>query len=731
MQGGSTLSDSINQILKEIQELIARGNYNKALELVDSTLIQENIDQFDFLTFQHLRARTLFELGKYNESLELIKEFEINTTLSKTKIIIFEYKYLKANCFVHTGNFQEAYDIVKELEIQEDITEDKESFEFKLRKVRILKLLGVCQRALDTPDLSEGSLQKGLELSRQIDNRFEIAEFLDRIAMLKSAHGNKEDAILLLRESLPIRQEIGNDYFTGQTLNRVGIVLLSMEDYTGALENYQEALVLTEKFDNKDLLAILTANIANIHISSGKMNLALDFLSRSLKLSKEANNRSMIAVGHHNISGIYRQRGELNKALEFEKEALNYFSELGYKSAIASASLNLGLISVTLGNLEEAMEYFESSRNYRKELNQKPGEAASLYHLIKLSLDMNLLNKANEYLENLESVVSKADHKQSEQRLKIAEALILMTSSRFQNRAKAEELLREVNEDEILNHELTVDSLLITCDLLLDELRIMGNKDVLKELKELTNKLIELAKNQHSSLLLAQTYWLQSQLYLIELNIGRAKELLIQAQLLAEEKNLNRLVLKISQEYDKLLNQAKQWSNLIEKEAGLEDIMAMVNVDDLLLKMTRRSTFEDIEHEKENPVFLILLSKDGKTLFSRKFETLTRLDDALIGGFVAAINSFASELFETSGHIERIKHQDYTLLIKIQEGFLFTYVFRGQSLTALSKLSQYAKDVSSVKYLWKSLIETAKTPGNIEENMKFELERKADSIFIS
>ena len=217
---------------------------------------------------------------------------------------------------------------------------------------------------------------------------------------------------------------------------------------------------------------------------------------------------------------------------------------------------------------------------------------------------------------------------------------------------------------------------------------------------------------------------------MIELDIGQAKKFLIQAQLIAEEKDLQRLVLKISHEYDKLLNQAKQWSNLIERKAGLNDTIAMVEIDDLLLKMTKRREIELIDYDKENPVFLIILGKDGKTMFTRKFETLSRLDDALIGGFIAAINSFASEIFESSGHIERIKHQDYTLLIKLKGDFLFTYVFKGQSFTALSKLSQYAENVSSVNYLWKSLIEASKSPMNLDANLKFELERKADSIFV-
>jgi len=721
--------NSINTQLKKIQKLISKGIYFEAINLIESTLKWENIDQFDIMTLQHLLARTNFELGRYKESLELIQEFENNSSLNKTKNVIFEYNYLKANCLVHTGDFQDALDIIHELDFQAKSTENKNTFEFKTKKAKILKLLGVCQRALSETELSESILRKGLELSRQIENKFEIAEFLDRLAMLTSAHGDK-NAINLLRESLEIRKELENDYFTGQTLNRIGIVFSNIGEKNRSLESYQEALAITEKYDNKDFLAIVTGNIANIHNTFGRLNLALEFLSRSLSLSKDANNRGMIALGHHNISSIYRQRGELDKALEYENIALEYFMELDYKAAIASASLNLGLISFNQGNLEEAMNFLEDARNLRKNDNQKAGEVASLYHLIRLSLEMNLLQKANEFLEQLESLVKDDDNRVSKLQLNIAEALILMTSSRFQNRAKAEELLKAVNEEEIESYEVTIDSLLATCDLLLDELRIMGNKDVLNELKELTNRLVEISKSQNSHLLLAQTYWLQAQLSLIELDIGQAKKFLIQAQLIAEEKDLQRLVLKISQEYDKLLNQAKQWSNLIERKAGLNDTIAMVEIDDLLLKMTKRREIELIDYDKENPVFLIILGKDGKTMFTRKFETLSRLDDALIGGFIAAINSFASEIFESSGHIERIKHQDYTLLIKLKGDFLFTYVFKGQSFTALSKLSQYAENVSSVNYLWKSLIEASKSPMNLDANLKFELERKADSIFV-
>jgi hypothetical protein len=215
------------------------------------------------------------------------------------------------------------------------------------------------------------------------------------------------------------------------------------------------------------------------------------------------------------------------------------------------------------------------------------------------------------------------------------------------------------------------------------------------------------------------------------LKIQEAKNLLTQAQLIAEEKNLHRLVLKINKEYEILLNQAKQWARLKEENAPLDRRMSMLQIDDLIQSMTSKREIELLEFTQEDPIYLIILSKDGKTLFTRKFHTLSTLDDALIGGFIAAINSFATQIFETTGHIERIKHQDYTLIIKVEEDLLFTYVYKGQSFTALSKLTEYVENISSVNYLWTTLQETTKTPISLDLSFKLDLERKADTIFIS
>ena len=127
---------------------------------------------------------------------------------------------------------------------------------------------------------------------------------------------------------------------------------------------------------------------------------------------------------------------------------------------------------------------------------------------------------------------------------------------------------------------------------------------------------------------------------------------------------------------------------------------------------------------------LILLNKDGQTIFTQKFLELTKLDGALIGGFLAAINSFASEIFESKGHIERIKYQEYTLIINVQESLLFSYVYKGTSVDSLNKLNEFVESVKKSKLLWTSLMEAAKTLTTLDFSVKTTLERKAEKKFL-
>ncbi len=724
------MDTNLQQEFDLIRKMIYAGNYSDAEESLNNIEKLEILSAKNLLEISFLRATISFEFGRYQDAHSKVTELEKECDKRSIDKLCLEFLILKTNILIYTGSFKDSLNLIVELERKLESLYDTNSIEYKNYKVTLLKMKGVCFRATGELSLVEQTLRKGLELSRLINNKFETAEILDRLSMSLSNDPDRfAEALDSVNESLSIRKEIGNANYIAQTLNRLGILSRENGRPKEALKLYHEALEYAVQLDNKDLISIIRSNIGGINDSFGDLNKAIENYAISLKLSQETNNKNMISLCYLNIANIYRNRGELDTALENFNLALKYLEEQGYQAPIATCLSQIGLIYYSKGDYKKASEYVLRSIKLSEEENRKKAISTNLYNLILISLDNNMLDKAKEYFDELEKIKNELSIKSIDQRYKIAEALILMTSTRFQNRAKAEGLLKEVINDETTSHEIVEKALLTLCDLLLDELKITGSIEVLDEIQVYVAKLESIARNQHSYLLLTQTYWLQSQLALISLDLNKAKKLLIQAQIIAEEKQLHRLVLKINNEYETLLNQAKQWARLKDESATFDKRISMIQIDDLIASMTSNKEIEMLDFSLENPVYLIIISKSGKTLFTRKFHTLSTLDDALIGGFIAAINSFASEIFETTGHIERIKHQNYTLIIKVEGDFLFSYVYKGQSFTALSKLTNYVEKVSSIKFLWNKLEEVSKTPIYLDDSFKIELERRADSIF--
>ncbi|MCE7743383.1 MAG: tetratricopeptide repeat protein, partial [Candidatus Heimdallarchaeota archaeon] len=552
-----------------IREMIHKGEYSNATKSLDNIEKRENLTAKKNFDFYHLRAIIAFELGKYQESLKIVTSIERECNRPIIDKQHFECFVLKANLLLHIGSFKDSLKLVSKAE--EILSElfDVNSIDYKQKKTTLLKMKGVCFRATGKLELVEETFIKGLEISRSIDDKFETAEILDRYAMFLSSRGERFDEVMeFIETSLELRREIGNKNFLAQTLNRLGILLRNSGNLEKALQIYNEALQYALELNNKDLIAILRNNIGGICDSFGNLNEALENYAAAVKLSLETNNENMITVSYYNIAGVYRSRGELDLALENLEIALVYLQEQGYQAPISACLNSIGNVYYNKGELKKASDYIERSIKLSEAENRSKAICVSLYQLIRISLDENLLDKTKEYFDRFEKLAIELNSKDINQRLSITEALILMTSTRFQNRAKAESLLKDVINDEVIEHGITETALLVLSELLLDELKITGSKEVLDEINVYVTKIENTARNQHSYLLLAQTYWLQSQLALIELNLPKAKRLLTQAQLIAEEKELHRLVLKINKEYNLLLNQAKQWARLKDENAS-------------------------------------------------------------------------------------------------------------------------------------------------------------------
>ncbi|MHA2226598.1 MAG: hypothetical protein ACXAC8_15415 [Candidatus Hodarchaeales archaeon] len=88
--------------------------------------------------------------------------------------------------------------------------------------------------------------------------------------------------------------------------------------------------------------------------------------------------------------------------------------------------------------------------------------------------------------------------------------------------------------------------------------------------------------------LLAETYVLQSRLALFGLDLTGSQQFLDQALLLAEEKGLKKLAVKIYSEQTQLRDQMDHWERLIKQGASLSDRLELAKLESLISRMADR-----------------------------------------------------------------------------------------------------------------------------------------------
>ncbi|MFW9997141.1 MAG: tetratricopeptide repeat protein [Candidatus Odinarchaeota archaeon] len=647
------MPDQDNNGLERISSLFQRGEFNEALETVKKLKQIDLTSRIDHYTLEYWKIRILVKLGRFKESLESIAQ--IIPDIEKLNMIrlLADIHVVLAEAYWRTGKFD---DVLATVERGKQILSS-------MKKDQLLNIPAIKAGLLHY----EGGVywQKGdytkalenfricLELRKEHGNKSEIAESLNSIGLVLWQKGKLDQALNYYQQSLDLREEIGNQRDIATSLNNIGLVLWNKGDLNLALEYYFQSLTIFRKTDDELSIASLLNNIGLICHDKGDLDEALEFHLKSLEIREKGPIELDRAISLHNVGLIYRQKGFITQSLEFYHKCLE--------------------IEKKIGN-----DYFISD---------------TLLHLIEVATDNSNNTIAKQYLDYLQQINARNGSNVVSQRYRVAQALVLKTDSRLRNRIKAEELLEQVCSEEILESSLTVTAMLHLTDLLLQELRISGNEELFKEVKDLINRLLQISEQQKSHSLLVEAYLLQAKLSIVELNLKRARSLFIQAQIMAEEKGLQRLAMKISSEHDALIEQLNKWEQAMDQESSLIERLEIAGLDQVVQRMKQEKTIELPEISREEPVLFLIISKNGVTLFSRVFYREISVNDQIIGGLLTAVYNFSSEIF--SRQLDRIKIGEYILIMRPEESLLIGYVFKGQSYYALQKMDLFVTTLRS------------------------------------
>ena len=427
--------------------------------------------------------------------------------------------------------------------------------------------------------INERKFVEALKIINDIEKKGDLTPTSqNKCTILKSDYfvgiGRYKDSLKLAEKAYQESQRLNNKKQSVESLLPLARSLLVLGELDKGFEKLEVCKELFKTLMGKSkeikrLDARLARVIGNFYGYKGDQRQALLYYKKALSLVQEIGDRGLICILYNSIGETYRKLGELNRALEYAERGLVLHEEY----FINTNTMNLAYLLTTL---------------------------------IEICINKSDLKEAQNYLQRLEQLNHQEDNKIINLFYRSFKADVLMLTPRARNRVLAEDIFRQIVEEEIINFEIWVWALINICDLLLVELRMTNIVEIVDEIRPLIERLSEIAEVKHLNWLIVEAYILKAKLSLLTFNIKQAKRNLTQAQQIAERFGLNKLATKISDEQEDLLKKSDLWKRLKEMEAPMSDRLELARLD------------EQIEGIVKNRTILIAQIREEKVVISKE-----------------------------------------------------------------------------------------------------------------
>ncbi|MFX0092033.1 MAG: tetratricopeptide repeat protein [Candidatus Hodarchaeota archaeon] len=538
------------------ERLMEEENFDEALQILDMLEKSTDLVSGERLQCYILRSILLNKLGKLEAALKLTDQIIRENQALKQPSYTVDALIQRTIALMSQGKFDEGLDSIKKAEKTLKILEVSHTPEFKRKKALVIH-------------------QKGT---------------------LYWYKGDLDQSLQLYQQSLDLRKEGGNKKDISASLNNIGLVYWQKGELTRSLEYLHKSLALKEGISNKQDIALSLNNLGIVYMQQGDLNQALEYYQRSRKLYEEINNPQLIARTLNNLGIVYTQKGEINLALECYHQSFLILSKIGNKQELASALDNLGVGYWHKGDSKRALEYLRQSLALYREIGSNFYISEALFNLISITSQINVFNEAQEYLQQLQTIEQANSNKLITQRYHLAHAMIMKAEdvptkdlsfkslyNILNQLVTANQLLRKIIIEEILDHRLTVQAIYNLCELLILELKTLGNEETLDEVKQITEKLYYIGQKQQSFSLLTKAYWLMAKLALLEQDVAAARTLLAKGLQLAEDKGYDRLAQIILTEQKLLTGQLPDW--LVDQNISLLERLGQARLETLIVSL--------------------------------------------------------------------------------------------------------------------------------------------------
>ena len=328
-----------------------------------------------------------------------------------------------------------------------------------------------------------------------------------------------------------------------------------------ALDLIKQAESLMEKFQGNIPIELEETHLLLLFLKAHILE-NQGYLTHGFKVAKELlitaekyDNKWGLSLGHKQLGDLYRRSNELDEAFEHYDRSIILLDDV--PNDPRGAFSNIGDRFLYLANI-----------------HMSATEAA----VIK-----NNAERARKYFTSLEEIHElKPNNPLIEVMWKTGKIFFLSASTRPRDWIKAEDLCKELIQDENTQLQIKFPAMQILCKLLFLELRVANDTRIIDEIKALFSKMVELAQQYGSMAFLVDFYVIQGKLALLTFDFKAARRSLTQARRIAEKHGYHLGAAEISRLQEELEQQLTTWEDLKQKNAPFSERMELARLEDHL-----------------------------------------------------------------------------------------------------------------------------------------------------
>ncbi len=573
------------------KQLIDEGKHEEALQLIDKFKENGEGTLHDILLYNLLKCDVLYQQGLWEELAKFAEQTYQESLDLGDNLLSVDALLKIAEALIWLGDSTRIDGIIKQVEELLKTQTQELVMEYKQREADTYTVKGFFHMWIkNDADKAIESFDHSIELQEEYNAKLEITKPLIMKAWtLADLKGEADRAFKLGEQALALSKENNNKYLIALSLHVRGLVYSLKGELDRGMKYYEESIAIFKELNNNFFIGLLFVLISWMYLDRGDLDKALEYAELILGFSEKTNNQTQIAYSLHMLAAIYESKGEIEKSIILYEKNIDLFKKIGNKFGVAGTLNNLSWCYRSIGDFKRALECIESSIKLHNEIGNLRAVANNYDFLIRILIDKGDLEQARNALEQFEHMKNQLNDKQTDLTYMFDKALVLKTSTRSRDRGKAEEILKNIIEDETIFYSITKDALLNLCELLLTELRITNDLEVLEEINSFTAQLLEIAEKSHSFSLFAEIYFLKAKLSLLTLDVKTARRFLTQAQKIAERFGLNQLATKISSEHKNLLDQLSTWENLKNTEISLTERIKLAGLNKHMKEVLQKS----------------------------------------------------------------------------------------------------------------------------------------------